>query len=120
MGPNTMMLPSQVAFAIVDSASELNKLLGHSREYLMDNFYITTWVQTWSDTSLGFGGMAGQTICSAHTIVVESPHDLIYRVYVGGRFAYQVDRPLEAFYIAMREHTLRGKANYNPAEYERG
>lgn len=47
--------------------------------------------QTWSDTSLGFGGMAGQAFTSAYTVVVCCPDSQCWAVYNGGRFAYLID-----------------------------
>jgi hypothetical protein len=44
--------------------------------------------QTWGDTSLGFGGVAGQAFTTAYTTVVVHYRDAC--VYFGGRFAYRV------------------------------
>jgi hypothetical protein len=45
-------------------------------------------LQTWSDTSLGFGGIAGQAFTKAYTTVVV--HGRNACVYFDGRFAYRV------------------------------
>lgn len=45
--------------------------------------------QDWSDTSCGFGGWAGQAMCTAYTVVVTDLEEAV--VYVYGRFAYRVD-----------------------------
>lgn len=54
--------------------------------------------QTWSSTALGFGGIGGQAITSAYTIVLESEYGEGFCVYFGGRFAYRIQRPTEAFF----------------------
>lgn len=55
--------------------------------------------QTWSSTALGFGGVGGQAITPAYTIIIESEHAMGYCVYFGGRFAYHVDtNPSDHFY----------------------
>ena len=54
--------------------------------------------QTWSSTALGFGGLGGQAITDAYTIVLRS--DLLgeYCVYFGGSFAYNIKKPNEKFF----------------------
>lgn len=56
--------------------------------------------QGWSDTTLGFGGVGGQMMCGAQTVIVG--HWYRYGVYFGGRFAYEVERPNEIFFEDMR------------------
>lgn len=46
--------------------------------------------QTWGDTSLGFGGMAGQAMTEAFTVVLMSDH-AHFLVYWGGLFGYRLD-----------------------------
>lgn len=48
--------------------------------------------QTWSDTSLGFGGMAGQAFTQAYTVVVSCFETGEYAVYHGGQLAYIISR----------------------------
>lgn len=50
---------------------------------------IDMFVQTWSDTSLGFGGVAGQAFTSAYTVVVLCDYNE-WAVYHGGQFAYKI------------------------------
>lgn len=47
--------------------------------------------QTWGSTSLGFGGIGGQAITEAYTVVVDSDRAGACAVYFGGRFAYLVE-----------------------------
>lgn len=53
--------------------------------------------QTWSSTALGFGGIGGQAITDAYTIVLRSNLLGEYCVYFGGRFAYNIKKPNEKF-----------------------
>jgi hypothetical protein len=52
--------------------------------------------QTWSDTSLGFGGVAGQAFTSAYTVVLFCAETQHYYVYHGGRHAYTVNVLLQS------------------------
>ena len=57
--------------------------------------------QTWSSTALGFGGIGGQAITPAYTVIIESEHGLGYCVYFGGRFAYRIEHPNNDFFNAV-------------------
>lgn len=54
--------------------------------------------QTWSSTSLGFGGIGGQAFTPAYTVILESHQGAGYCVYFGGRFAYRIARPNRKFF----------------------
>jgi hypothetical protein len=54
-------------------------------------------VQTWSSTALGFGGIGGQAFTSAYVCVIESNLLGQFAVYFGGRLAYVIERPNEKF-----------------------
>lgn len=54
--------------------------------------------QIWSSTALGFGGIGGQAITTAYTIVLESEFGAGFCVYFGGRFAYHITRPNQHFF----------------------
>ena len=61
--------------------------------------------QTWSSTALGFGGVGGQAITSAYTVVVECVRTGCQAVYFGGRFAYLVKaRPTDEQVRCFRAH----------------
>lgn len=51
---------------------------------------VEMFLQTWSSTALGFGGVGGQAITSAYTVIVHCPNALASAVYFGGRLAYLV------------------------------
>ena len=53
--------------------------------------------QTWSSTALGFGGLGGQAMTDAYTIVLRSNYSGGYCVYFGGRFAYHIKRINQKF-----------------------
>lgn len=54
--------------------------------------------QTWGSTALGFGGLGGQAVTTAYTIVLSNSLDGELAVYFGGRFAYKVKKTTEKFY----------------------
>jgi len=74
--------------------------------------------QSWSNTALGFGGMAGQAITSAYTVVLESEEGYGYCVYFGGRFAYNILKPTQQFYHDIAERNMHKVAGAKE-RYER-
>lgn len=46
--------------------------------------------QTWGSAGLGFGGISGQAVTDAYTVVIEGPGGH-HAVYWGGQFAYLID-----------------------------
>ena len=64
--------------------------------------------QTWSSTSLGFGGLGGQAITDSYTVVIESLRILGFCVYFGGRFAYRIDKPNSQFWTDIQMQSLSG------------
>lgn len=64
----------------------------YERDHFADELHVCTmFLQTWGSTALGFGGMGGQALTSAYTIIVYSNVTLTFCVYFGGRFAYSLD-----------------------------
>lgn len=57
---------------------------------------ITMFTQVWGSTALGFGGVGGQAITSAYTVVIGGPCG-DFCVYFAGRFAYRIERPNARF-----------------------
>ena len=69
-----------------------------TRKHLMYDLSVySMFVQTWSSTALGFGGIGGQAITSAYVCVIESGLIGQFAVYFGGRLAYVIERPNAAF-----------------------
>ena len=54
--------------------------------------------QPWSSTALGFGGLGGQAITVAYTVILLSLHGGGCCVYFGGRFAYHILKPNDKFF----------------------
>jgi hypothetical protein len=77
----------------------------------MRDVEVDMFVQTWSDTSLGFGGVAGQAFTSAYTVVVFCLDTEQYAVYHGGQFAYIVDasKTNESFRNDLNNRCLAGR-----------
>lgn len=74
--------------------------------------------QVWSSTALGFGGIGGQAITSAYTVVLQSDVGHGYCVYFGGRFAYNILNPTQQFYLDVAERNMHKVAGAK-ARYER-
>lgn len=56
---------------------------------------IVMFPQTWGSTALGFGGVGGQAMTPAYTVIVHTHAS--YCVYFRGRFAYRIDNPNSKF-----------------------
>lgn len=85
-----------------------HKTLKKTRRHSQHDIVVAgMWNQAWGSTALGFGGIGGQAITDAYTIVLESQHGGGYCVYFGGRFAYHIRRPTQAFHEDMAGRCLR-------------
>ncbi len=72
---------------------------------------VSSFRQTWSDSSCGFGGIALQALTDAQTVVVGRTDGSCAVVYTRGDFAYRVDQPSEAFWAHVQEQRLPGASN---------
>lgn len=63
-------------------------------------------LQTWGSTALGFGGIGGQAITDAYTVVIKSNRVSGYCVYFGGIFAYKISNPNVLFFGDIRAQDL--------------
>jgi hypothetical protein len=91
-----------------DRTATITKSQRHS-DYTMTVYNV--FPQDWSSTALGFGGMGGQAITGAYTVIIESKQACGFCVYFGGRFAYRIEKPNEKFFddIANRQmHEVQG------------
>ena len=68
----------------------------YDRRPLDDETEVVAFQQSWSDTSIGFGGIAGQAFTSAYTVCVFGPSREV-AVYFGARLAYVIDVPNDEF-----------------------
>lgn len=78
----------------------------------MQDVSINMFVQTWSDTSCGFGGFAGQAFTDAYTIVLFREDLQTYYVYIGGRYVYCVEQKqagFNEFLVDLQHHDIAGK-----------
>ena len=75
------------------------------RPYLGEIQVQGMFLQTWSSTALGFGGIGGQAITGAYTIVLECSGE--YAVYFAGRHAYTVRRPSDEFFQDLEKRCMR-------------
>lgn len=62
--------------------------------YLLEG--VEVFQQTWGSTALGFGGMGGGAMTTAHVVIITGPR-FEKAVYFGGRFAYLIIRPKAEF-----------------------
>ncbi len=69
--------------------------------------------QAWSDTTLGFGGIGGQAITKAYTIVVMCDNSAA--VYFGGRLAYTIPTVNRRFMQDLRDQNMAPK--YQSGQY---
>lgn len=73
-------------------------------------------IQTWGSTALGFGGIGGAAMTPAYVIIIESNLTGEYAVYFGGRLAYVIRRPNEAFIDDVQKRQMvdaaKGKSKY--------
>ena len=63
--------------------------------------------QSWGSTALGHGGMGGNAITSAPTIVIKYHREFF--VYFGRRLAYQVNEPNDLFHQDLRAHGMKAR-----------
>lgn len=70
---------------------------------------VYSWPQTWANTSCGFGGISGQAITTAQTIIVIAPDERVCVYHGGGSFAYMVQKPSNFFWRNVGEFKLPGK-----------
>lgn len=104
---------------IADAMPRLTPLIaqdwGHGEAWRLsrEEVEVGLWVQSWSDTSCGFGGMAGQALSSAYTVLVSQTGDAPFVVYHNFRFAYAVLRPTSEFYRKLERRQLPGAHDRN-------
>lgn len=85
--------------------SMLNNLVSEFEQYIKENLKqypeveVYSFPQGWGSTALGYGGIGGQAMTSAQTIVLYDVCEGIARVYFGGgRLAYEIKNPNQLFF----------------------
>jgi len=76
----------------------------HKRPTTYETKLAAMFQQTWSSGALGFGGIAGQAVTPAYSIVIECNGE--YAVYFGSQFAYLVKGSKQAFFDDIRAMQL--------------
>lgn len=75
----------------------------------VENYQMDAFTQTWSNTACGFGGMAGNAIVDALTVVFRYGNLCI--VFINARYAYYVHiNEVENFREDLRDRKLAGAA----------
>mgnify|MGYP007019859509 CR=1 FL=1 len=70
----------------------INALYSHSKgRTSFEDFEVKVWKQTWGDTSCGFGGIAGQAVTDAYTVVVIDKYFQECVVFHNMRYAYKTE-----------------------------
>jgi hypothetical protein len=77
---------------------EDKRITKRSRHSPRDLIVHAMFPQTWSSTALGFGGVGGQAMTPAYTVIIESDYCLGFCVYFNGRFAYRIEKPNDHFF----------------------
>ena len=80
------------------STKEDRRITKRAKHRPSDLIVHTMFSQSWSSTALGFGGLGGQAITPAYTVIIESEHGLGFCVYFNGRLAYRIQKPNDHFY----------------------
>jgi hypothetical protein len=85
--------------------SIINKLVSEFEQYIKEEYKqhpeveVYSFPQGWGSTALGYGGIGGQAMTSAQTIVLYDMYYNVARVYFGGeRLAYQIINPSQKFF----------------------
>ena len=87
--------------------NEIKEELSEEEKKYYPEFEMTMFLQTWGDTSLGFGGIGGQAITSAYTTVVRDIYSGWCGVFFGERLAYKIKNPNEKFNEDVRNGNMR-------------
>lgn len=88
----------------------LNKLepMPYNKTVIDIECEVYVWPQTWSDTTCGGGGIGGQMITSAPTVVVVGPNQDAC-IYHGGNLARKLDLVNRNFWKAIDNRRFPGK-----------
>ncbi len=83
------------------------------KRYNSSNFEWHAWPQQWSNSGCGRsgGGLVMHAFWMAQTVITSGDSDEVL-VYHNGHFAYEVKKPLPAFWIACGERKLPGERDW--------
>lgn len=115
---NTELGAVDYLFAVYDSSNHFPEIEGMgyrkkifkrpSGPYDIERIFL--FQQTWSDTGCGFGGIRGQAITNAFTVVLQLS-DNQTAVYINKSFAYYIKNPNNKFKEDLKNFNLRGKTS---------
>jgi hypothetical protein len=97
-----------------DFSSKELKYVKKTRHLEVREIDVVMFPQMWGSTALGFGGLGGQAITTAYTVVIS--HGRTHVVYFNGRFAYKVERPNELFYAHVKNQDMLPVKDYKSYE----
>jgi hypothetical protein len=92
--------------------AEYRKGTGTFSRPTLDDLEWYSWPQTWGNTTLGFGGIGGQAITTAQTILVTDTLTGVVAIYHGGKFAYVIKNPSITFWERVRDWNLPGALHH--------
>lgn len=115
-------------FPIVEGLKQLNpvqyydsrgiEIKSQRRFPLIWECEVYSFPQTWGDGSLGFGGISGQAITTAQTVVILGSNRNDAVVYFGGRLAYHINKPNQRFMEDLHNFSM-GKVSGAVSRYSR-
>ena len=109
----------QIEYEDRDWSQKERVMVTKTRRHRVDDIAVIGFFpQAWGSTALGFGGIGGQAITTAYTIVLESAHFRGYAVYFGGRFAYNVKKASEQFYLDLQVQNMSAVSDRRKYEKE--
>ncbi len=91
--------------------SIVNKLISDFKKDLKepDDINVYVFPQGWGSTALGYGGIGGSAMTSAHTIILHAQYLHVVRIYFGGsRLAYEIASPNDLFFKDLHAGRLEG------------
>lgn len=95
-------------FQLIRTLSGICYSAGKKALKILDCEVEAAFIQSWPDTSCGFGGMAGQAVTGAFTVVLHEIPTGERHVFISGRHAYTVQYPSREFLEDVRAHNVRG------------
>lgn len=96
---------SNMDFSVINDMKD--KMVRENPGCFNDDIEVYAFPQVWSSTALGFGGIGGQAISSANTVVLVADHlDLAY-VFFNSGFAYKVKSITREFMEDVYGHRMK-------------
>lgn len=84
----------------------INSVRTKNPDYKYPELDLKMFSQCWGSTALGFGGIGGQAMTSAYTVVVNDYNENISSVFFGDRLAYTIFNPNDNFFNDMAKEKM--------------